>query len=295
MLRIDPNTTAPLDLYQYLVGAVAPRPIAFVSTIDEDGNSNLAPFSFFNAISPNPLTIAFSVARRVRLNAEKDTFYNLEANKQCVVNVVSHEIVGQMAVTALNFPKEISEFEKAGLTPLASEMVKPFRVAESPVQMECIVQQIIPIKSDDGTVTSQHIICRVVLMHINEKVINPENHRIDPYKIDLVGRLGRFWYARAAGDALFEIDRPERAVAVGYDGLPKDIRQSTVLTGNEIAHFAALEYAPTPEQILEIKHDKRLQKALAGENKRRNLHLLVSEALKSGDKTFAERAAWWEI
>ena len=295
MLRIDPNTAAPLDVYQYLVGAVAPRPIAFVSTMDEDGKSNLAPYSFFNAISSNPPVIAFSVARRVRTNSEKDTFYNLEATKQCVVNVVSHEIVGQMAVTALNFPRGTNEFEKAGLTPLASELVKPFRVAESPVQMECVVQQIIPISADDGTVTSQHVICRVVLMHINEKVINPENHRIDPYKIDLVGRLGRFWYARASGDSLFEIDRPERAVAVGYDGLPLNIRYSTVLTGNEIAHFAALENAPTLEQISEIKHDKRLQKALAGENKCHNLHLLVSEALKSGDKTFAERAAWWEI
>ena len=295
MLRIDPKTTAPLDTYQYLTGAIAPRPIAFVSTMDETGVSNLAPFSFFNAISPNPLTIAFSIARRVRMNEEKDTFYNLEATKQCVVNVVSHEIVGQMAVTALNFPRGASEFEKSGLTPLASELVKPYRVAESPVQMECVVEKIIPLSDDNGVVTSQHIICRVLLMHIDENIINPLNHRIDPYKIDLVGRLGRFWYTRASGDSLFEIDRPERAVAVGYDGLPEHIRKSAVLTGNEIAHFAALEHAPTPEQVTEIKNDVRLQKALAGDNKRYNLHLLIREALKAGDKSFAERVAWWEI
>lgn len=295
MLRIDPKTTLPIDTYQYLTGAVAPRPIAFVSTMDENSISNLAPFSFFNAICPNPLMVAFSVARRVNLNKDKDTFYNIETTKQCVINVVSHHIVGQMAVTALNFPRGANEFEKAGLTPLASELVKPFRVAESPVQMECVVEKIIPMTDDAGIVTAQHIICRVLLLHINENIINPDNHRIDPYKIDLVGRLGRFWYTRASGDSLFEIDRPERAVAVGYDGLPEHIRKSAVLTGNEIAHFAALEHPPTPEQISEIKNDVRLQKALAGNHKRYNLHILIREALKSGDKSFAERVAWLDI
>ena len=295
MLRINPKTTAPIDLYQYLTGAVAPRPIAFISTIDENGKSNLAPFSFFNAICPNPLTIGFSIARRLRDNTDKDTYYNLIANKQCVVNVVSHDIVGQMSVTGLNFPRGTDEFEKSGLTPLASEMVRPFRVGESPVQMECKVEKIIPIENDEGVVTSQHVICRVLLMHINENIINPNNHRIDPYKADLVGRLGRFWYTRASGDSLFEIDRPERTIAVGYDGLPQSIKRSTVLTGNEIAHFAALEHAPTTEQIAEIKNDKRLQKALAGDNKQYNLHLLIKEALKSGEKSFAERVAWIEL
>ena len=288
---LDPNTATAQENYTMLSSAVAPRPIAFVSTLDSDGNSNLAPFSFFNAVAGSPPTVIFSCSVRMRDNTTKDTYHNILHLKECVINVVSHNIVNQMAITSVNFPAGVSEFAKGGFTPLASVRVKPFRVAESPVQLECVVEQIIPI---GGEKPSAHVvICRVVLMHIDDAVLD-DRKIIDPHKIDLVGRLGRAWYTRSSAD-LFEIDRNERTLVIGYDNLPSAIRNSPVFTGNEVAQLANLVEAPTIEEIATIKTDSRIQKATIMGDGQRNLQLLAQQALLKNNLDFAKRVAWLSI
>ena len=281
MIRIDPQTTSTPDFYQFLIGSIAPRPIAFVSTMDKEGNTNLAPFSFFNAFSSKPPIVVFSVGKRVQDGTTKDTLSNVEETMECVINMVSHSIVRQMTLTAVNYPKGVNEFEKAGLTPLASDMVLPFRVKESPVQLECRVDHILPLGTEGGA--GCLIICNVLCIHISEDVMDVDKRRIDPQKIDLVGRLGRAYYTRASGDAIFEIVQPERPVVLGYDALPLSIRQSEVLTGNNIAQIASLIILPPKEEILTLKKDNRVQKILYSGNILRGLHLLAQEELQKGN------------
>lgn len=244
MITIEPGKIATKDLHQFMLGAVAPRPIAFASTISTDGVLNLAPYSFFNAFSSNPPIMIFSSNRRVVNNTTKDTLKNVEDTGEVVINVVSHSISRQMALASVEYGPEVDEFKKAGFTPLASEMVKPFRVAESPVQMECVVEQILPLGKDGGA--GNLIVCRMVLMHISEDVLNDKG-RIDPHKIDLVGRMGRFYYARASGSAVEEIVQEVTSMGIGFDTLPTSLRHSQWLTGNELAQIAALTSWPTPE------------------------------------------------
>ena len=281
MIRIDPQTTSTPDFYQFLIGSVAPRPIAFVSTMDKEGNTNLAPFSFFNAFSSKPPIVVFSVGKRVQDGTTKDTLSNVEETMECVINMVSHSIVRQMTLTAVNYPKGVNEFEKAGLTPLASDMVRPFRVKESPVQLECRVDRILPLGTEGGA--GCLIICNVLCIHISEDVMDADRRRIDPHKIDLVGRLGRAYYTRASKEAIFEIVQPERPIVLGYDGLPLSIRQSEVLTGNNIAQIASLITLPPKEEILNLKKDNRVQKILYSGNILRGLHLLAQEELQKGN------------
>ena len=219
MLVIDPKTTSTRDFHQYLLGAVAPRPIAFASTIDEDGTPNIAPYSFFNAFSSNPPVLVFSSNRKVTNNTTKDTLHNIEKTREVVINVVSYQIVRQMAVTSIEFPTGVSEFEKAGLTPIPSDLVKPFRVKESPVHMECTVKNIITLGEHGGA--GHLIICDVVRMHVDENVVD-ENGRINPHKIDLMGRMGRAYYVRASGEAIHTIFQPVTRISIGYNQLPRE-------------------------------------------------------------------------
>lgn len=241
MLHIDPTQIPTKDLHQYILGAVAPRPIAFASTLSADGIPNLAPYSFFNAFSSNPPILIFSSNRRVANNTTKDTLKNIEDTREVVINVVPHAIVRQMALTSIEYGSEVNEFVKAGLTPLASERIKPFRVAESPVQMECIVEQILPLGDDGGA--GNLIICRIVMMHISTDVLS-ETGRIDPDKIDLMGRMGRFYYARASGAAVEEIVQPVSSIGIGFDGLPAELLRSHILTGNNLGRLASLTALP---------------------------------------------------
>jgi flavin reductase (DIM6/NTAB) family NADH-FMN oxidoreductase RutF len=289
MITLDPQTTPTPNFHQFMIGAIAPRPIALVSTVDAEGNPNLAPYSFFNAFSSKPPIIAFSTNRRVRDNSTKDTLSNIEETMSCVINVVSHSIARQASLASVNFPKNVSEFVKAGLTPIASEMVKAFRVKESPVQMECVVEQIVRLGTEGGA--GNIVICRIVRMHINEQVMDAEMKRIDPHKIDLVGRMGRSYYARASGDAVYEIPQPELPLVIGFDGLPKSILTSEVLTGNSIAQIAGLTALPSKEDILSIKQDISVQKALILNKILRGLHLLAQEELKKGNTLMGAKLA----
>jgi flavin reductase (DIM6/NTAB) family NADH-FMN oxidoreductase RutF len=252
MRSFNPSDLHIKDLHQYIVGAIAPRPIAFASTLDENGVANLAPYSFFNAFSSNPPILIFSSNRRVQDNTTKDTLHNVEKNKEVVINVVNYDIVRQMTIASVNYEPEISEFEKSGLTPIPSETVKPFRVKESPVQFECKVKEVITLGEHGGA--GHLIICEVQRMHVRESVIDEKN-RIDPNKLDLVGRLGRAYYVRASGDALFTLFQEPEQMAIGFDKLPESIRHSSILSGNEIACIASQTAFPTAEDIQKV-HDE---------------------------------------
>jgi flavin reductase (DIM6/NTAB) family NADH-FMN oxidoreductase RutF len=251
---IDPEKIAVKDLHQFIVGGVAPRPIAFVSTVDENGVPNLAPYSFFNAFSSNPPILIFSSNRRVGNNTTKDTLHNVQQTKECVINVVTYPIVRQMAITSVDYPGEVDEFKKGGFTPLKSDVVSPFRVKESPINFECRVNEIITLGEHGGA--GHLIICQVVRIHLDDNILD-ENGRIDPNKLDLMGRLGRAYYTRASGDSIKTIFQPFNEIAIGFDQLPDFILKSPILTGNEIAEIAALTLLPDPtEQDLKFVSDK---------------------------------------
>ncbi|MFY7741162.1 MAG: flavin reductase family protein [Flavobacterium sp.] len=245
MVSITPKEISPLKLQGFLQSSVGPRPIAFASTIDKNGNSNLSPFSFFNVFSANPPILVFSPARRVRDNSIKHTLINCEATKEVVINVVNYTIVQQMSLSSTEYPEGVNEFLKSGLTMLPSEVVKPFRVAESPVQFECKVNQIISLGTEGGA--GNLIICEVVKLHIDESVLD-ENGNIDQYKIDLVSRMGGNWYSRA-NQGLFEIQKPLTTLGIGVDNIPEFIKESPIFSGNDLGMLGNVESLPTTEEI----------------------------------------------
>jgi len=291
MAVIDPKQVATRDFHQFLLGAVAPRPIAFVSTVDEEGNANLAPYSFFNAFSSNPPILVFSSNRRVVDNTTKDTLANVIATKEVVISVVNYDIVRQMTVASVQFDSDISEFEKAGLTPVPAEEVKPFLVKESPVNMECRVREVQTLGEHGGA--GHLIICEVIKMHIKDEVID-KNGRIDPHKIDLMGRMGRAFYVRASGDAIKTIVQPVTELTIGYEALPASIKKSEVLSGNNIGQLAGLTDSPGKEDVLALrKNDAAVKKALKKENPVKALHELAKTILEDDNqRKYGARIAW---
>jgi len=285
MRTVVPGEIPTRDLHQFIVGAIAPRPIAFVSTVDEHGNKNLAPYSFFNAFSSNPPIVVFSSNRRVSNNTTKDTLHNVKTTGEAVINIVNYEIVRQMAVASIEFPTEISEFDKTGLTPLASEEVAPFRVAESPVQLECKVKEIIALGDQGGA--GHLVICHVVRMHIAEDVIDDRN-RIDPQKLDLMGRLGRSYYVRVQGEAIQTIVQPVTQLAIGYDALPKSVQHSAVLTGNDIGKLSGMQAMPTwPEAEILTINDDRTMGLISDQKSVEEFHQYAQEELEKLNLDFA--------
>jgi len=262
MIVIDPDKTPVRDFHQFLLGAVAPRPIAFVSTMDEKGQPNLAPYSFYNAFSSNPPTLVFSSNRRVIDNTTKDTLHNIMQTRECVINVVNYAIVRQMTISSIQFDKDISEFDKSGLTPVPSDLVQPFRVKESPVQMECKVQDIIALGEHGGA--GHLIICKVVRMHVQKDILD-ENNRIDPHKIDLMGRLGRAYYVRASGDAIHTIVQPVTQVTIGYDRLPESFKLSRVLSANDLGMLSGIQALPDKNALYDMEQSDAV-KAIISES-----------------------------
>jgi flavin reductase (DIM6/NTAB) family NADH-FMN oxidoreductase RutF len=250
MLTLDPKTLPIQKLHQYLLGAVGPRPIAFASTIDENGNTNLAPFSFFNVFSANPPIMIFSPARSGRTNETKDTYNNVKINPEVVINVVNYDIVHQMSLASSPYAPGVSEFEKAGFTAIPSDLIRPMRVAESPVQFECKVNEVVELGAEGGA--GNLIICEVVKIHIHEAVLD-ENGMIDQHKIDLVSRMGGNWYCRADENSMFEITKPITTCGIGFDQLPQDIKNSKFLTGNDLGHLAGIEELPNETDVNEYK------------------------------------------
>jgi flavin reductase (DIM6/NTAB) family NADH-FMN oxidoreductase RutF len=288
-MKFKPSEIKTAQLHAYLLGSVAPRPICFASTIDEDGNPNLSPFSFFNVFGSKPPILIFSPARRVRDNTIKHTLENTMTNHEVVINIVNYNMVQQMSLASCEYPKGTSEFEKAGFTPIASEMVKPFRVKESPVQLECRVNQIIETGHEGGA--GNLIICEVLMMHVDDSVLN-EKGMIDPHKIDLVARMGGDYYCRASGSAVFEVPKPNLNLGVGIDALPHEVKNSTILTGN---HLGILGNSTSIPVVGEVVYDDRLTQIIKEYDndhaaKVVALHLYAKELIDHGE---VEKA--WQV
>jgi len=284
MLHIQPKDIPVGELHQYLLGAVGPRPIALASTVDTFGNPNLSPFSFFNVFSANPPIAVFSPARRVRDNTTKHTLENVLNNKEVVINVVSHSMVQQTSLSSTEYDSGVNEFIKSGLTPIKSELVSPFRVKESPVQMECVVNDVISLGQEGGA--GNLVICEIKMLHLNQDILNDKG-AIDPDKIDLVGRMGGNWYCRASQEAIFEVEKPIRNLGIGVDKIPNRIRNSYILSGNDLGMLGNVENIPSVEEVEAYKEEKYAIKEILNfsaedEEAREALHHRAKELLKKG-------------
>ncbi|MFN9583558.1 MAG: flavin reductase family protein [Bacteroidota bacterium] len=284
----NPEELKVMDLQALLQGAIAPRPVCFASTIDKNGHVNLSPFSFFNIFSTKPPILIFSPARRGRDNTTKHTLENVLEVPEVCINVVTYSMVQQTSLASTEYPKGTNEFIKAGFTQEPSVTIKPPRVKESPVQLECVVNQVIPLGTEGGA--GNLVICQVKLIHVNPDVLTATG-RIDQEKIDLVARMGGDWYARAHGSALFEVTKPLTTLGMGVDQLPDSIKNSTVLTGNDLGMLANTEELPDTDSIeVYIRMHKELQAILtqpSGSERTDTLHRMAHELLLKKDVTSA--------
>ncbi len=246
MISYNTDELSVQRVHQLLLGSVGPRPICFASTVDKNGKRNLAPFSFFNVVSANPPILVFAPNNSGRTGEPKHTYLNIKEVAEVVVNIVNFNMVQQMSLASSPYSKETDEFLKAGFTPVASDLIKPFRVKESPVQLECRVENVIEFGKEGGS--GNLIICRVVKIHVDESILT-ENEQIDQTKIDLVARMGGNWYCRAHGDALFEIEKPLTTCGIGIDVLPIHIRNSEILSGNDLGILGNIETIPSEIEI----------------------------------------------
>jgi flavin reductase (DIM6/NTAB) family NADH-FMN oxidoreductase RutF len=284
MLTINISDLPPVEIQGYLNAAIAPRPICFASTVDKMGNINLSPFSYFNLFSVNPPVCVFSPSRRVRDNTTKHTLENLHEVPECVINIVNYDMVQQVSLSSVEYAKGINEFVKAGLTMLPSELVKPPRVAESPVQFECVVKDIIHL--GDAAGAGNLVIAEIKLMHLNEAILNSEG-KIDQQKIDHVARLGGDWYCRVTPDNLFKVAKPNKNIGIGVDAIPFAIRNSKILTGNNLGQLGNVEMLPADDDIdtyAQLPEIKELLDATIGDSQTREtqLHLKAKQLLDEG-------------
>ncbi|MDG4715988.1 MULTISPECIES: flavin reductase family protein [Winogradskyella] len=279
MVSFSPKDLTTGRLHGYLLSAVAPRPIAFASTIDKDGNPNLSPFSFFNVFSANPPVLIFSPARRVRDNTTKHTLENVEDVSEVVINVVNYDIVHQMSLSSTEYPEGVNEFEKAGLTMLPSEEVKPFRVAESPIQMECKVNEVVKLGTEGGA--GNLVICEVVKLHISEEVLN-EDDTINQEALDLVARAGGSYYSRAKS-GFFEIPKPLKTMGIGVDNLPDHVKNSMILTGNDLGMLANVDVLPSNDDVEQFVNDISERYPEIKSSTHREKHKLARNYLSYGD------------
>ena len=273
----EPNTKTFDDLLKH---AISPRPICFASTIDKDGNVNLSPFSFFNLMGQNPPICVFSPLRKMRDGSTKHTLENIWEHPECVINIVNYSIVQQQSLASVEYPKGVNEFVKAGFTELASEIVKPPRVAESPIQLECKIREVISITDQPGA--ANLVIAEVVKLHIHEDLLDEEN-KVSPYDLDLAARMGGDFYCRVIPESIFEVEKPTRTVGLGIDQLPKDVKNSNYLTGNHLGQLGNVENLPTPEMIESFKSQLKerldIQKFKSVEVR----HQVASKLLDQGD------------
>lgn len=285
ILSIDPADLSLAKLHGYLLAAVAPRPIAFASTIDSQGNVNLSPFSFFNAFSANPPILIFSPSRRGRDNTTKDTYDNVKQVAEVTINIVNYNMAEQMSLSSTEYDKGINEFTKSGLTPVASTRVKPPRVKESPVAFECKVNEVVELGKNGGA--GNLVISEVVYIHLNKQYLRQDD-TLDTTKIDLIGRMGENWYCRASGDALFEIPKPLLNKGIGVDQLPPSIRNSKVLTGNNLGRLGNSEKLPSKAEISKLLKSEPAKSLVQTHRNDRNeleaqLHLLGKSLIEKGN------------
>jgi flavin reductase (DIM6/NTAB) family NADH-FMN oxidoreductase RutF len=283
MITIDPKSIETAKLQGYLQSSVGPRPIAFASTMDAKGNPNVSPFSFFNVFSANPPILIFSPARRVRDNSIKHTLINAEATREVVINVVNYDMVQQISLASTEYADGVDEFVKSGLTPIPSEVVKPFRVKESPVQFECKVTQIIPLGTEGGA--GNLVLCEVLRIHIDESVLD-ENGAIDQYKIDLVSRLGGNWYSRS-NQGLFEVPKPLSTLGIGVDAIPNFIKESPIFDGNDLGILGNVEALPTMEEVSIFVKQNFAVKGVLSSDDAEKVYLEAKKYLNANDVSSA--------
>lgn len=285
MLSLDPKEIPTARLHGLMLGAIGPRPICFASTLDKEGRPNLSPFSFFNMFSANPPILIFSPARRVRDNSVKHTLLNVKATSEVVINVVNYELVQQASLSSTEYAEGVNEFLKAGLTMLESDMVKPFRVAESPVQFECKVKEVVALGEEGGA--GNLVICEVLKMHVKEEILDAEG-KIDQHKIDLVARMGGNWYTRA-NKAMFEVPKPLVTLGIGVDSIPEKIKKSSILTKNDLGKLGNVEVLPQAQEIQEFfERNPELNRLV--EASESEVHSLAKEFLEKD-----EPASAWKI
>jgi flavin reductase (DIM6/NTAB) family NADH-FMN oxidoreductase RutF len=277
------------EVQDFLNHAIAPRPICFASTIDANGHVNLSPFSYFNLFSTNPPVVIFSPARRVRDNTTKHTLQNILEVPEVVINVVSYDMIQKVSLSSCEYPKETDEFLKSGFTKEKSVIVKPPRVKESPVQMECKVLEVKHLGTEGGA--GNLIICEILLMHINENILGA-NGKIDQRKLDLAARLGNNWYVRINAENLFEVEKPHTALGIGIDQLPESIKYSKILSGNHLGQLANVHELPFVDPAFEDDKLKNIFQyySLNPEDMEKELHLYAAELLNDG-----KVAAAWQI
>ena len=276
MLTIEPKDVSVGKLHKYLLGAIGPRPIAFASTIDEDGNPNLSPFSFFNVFGSNPPVLIFSPARRGRDNTTKHTFENAKKVDEVVINIVNYDIVQQMSLSSTEYDEGVNEFDKAGLTMLKSDLVKPFRVAESPVQLECKIKEVVETGSEGGA--GNLVICHVVKMHIKDEILDADGF-IDQHKIDQVARMGGNWYTRAKM-GMFEVPKPLSTLGIGVDTMPDEIRKSNILTGNDLGKLGNVESLPENGEIESFLNSNKEDAELVKGGDKEKIHKRAQDYLE---------------
>ncbi|MGF7231689.1 flavin reductase family protein [Arachidicoccus sp.] len=280
MLTLDTQNLSPAQMQNYLQYAIAPRPICFASTIDKDGIINLSPFSFFNMFSTNPPLCVFSPARRVRDNTTKHTLENILEVKECVINIVNFQMVQQTSLASTEYAKGVNEFEKAGFTMLKSDLIKPPRVAEAPVQLECVINDVITLGENAGA--GNLILAEIKRIHIREEILDEEG-KIDQAKIDLVARLGGDWYCRVTKDNLFKVPKPLRTLGIGIDVLPPSVRHSKILTGNDLGMLGNIEHLPEAEDLVQVRLFPEVKIILEkNENIAEDLHNLAHKLLEQG-------------
>ena len=291
MVSITASEVPTARLHGYLLGAVGPRPIAFASTVDGKNRPNLSPFSFFNVFSSNPPILIFSPSRRVRDNSTKHTLDNVLDNMEVVINVVNYNMVQQMSLASTEYREGENEFVKSGLTMLPSDLVKPFRVAESPVQFECKVVKVEPLGKEGGA--GNLIFSEVLKIHVDADILD-ENGTIDQYKIDQVARMGGNWYSRA-NMGLFEVPKPVSNLGIGVDEIPEHIRLSNVLTGNDLGMLGNIDKLPSQEEVRQYVDNHVDLRSILSSGNEDLLHSRAQELLKTKDVLSAWKVLLAEI
>jgi len=275
---IDPKELSTPKLQAYLQGAVSPRPIAFVSSVDKEGNVNLSPFSFFNLFSMNPPILVFSPSRRVRDNSTKHTLQNVLEVPEVVINIVSYSMVEQTSLASCEFPKGTNEFIKSGFTQINSQIVKPPRVGEAPVSFECKVNQVIPLGEQGGA--GNLVVCEVLLMHIDDLILDSEGF-IDPHKIDAVARMGQDYYCRSSGENVFVVPKPNVKIGIGFDQIPASVKNSRILSGNDLGRLGNIELLPAHKEIKSFQSAEVWQTTAAKGDE--EIHRLAQSLLAQGN------------
>lgn len=284
MKTIDPKELSVPELHGYLLNAVSPRPIAFASTVDENGVPNLAPFSFFNVFSANPPIMVFSPARRGRDNTTKHTYENVLKVPEVVINIVDYKLVQQCSLASTEYPEGVNEFAKSGLTEIPSDIIKPPRVKESPVQFECVVRDVVQLGDQGGA--GNLVMAEVVKIHIREDVLGTDG-KLDPLKLDQVGRCGGNWYNRVNKASMFEVQKPIRNMGIGIDAMPQDVRNSSLLSGNDLGMLGNVEVLPNETEVNEYKLIELSELFIDLEDKQseleKQLHLEAKKQLEKGN------------